>query len=391
MKNRNITLAYFLSFFGHCWFWLGIWVFYYLRFTDYAGIGILETVFILTSTVADIPTGAIADLLGKKLTLFSAFLLQGIGMIMMGLTPNAFFLGCSIFVASVGGALYSGTLDALVYDSLKEQGNVNRYEKTIATIKSLSLIAPALAGAVGGFLYVMSPGLPFFFAAAAHGSALVLSLFLREPSVDTEKFSFNSFLHQTRQGFRELTKSADIKTHTILLLSIGVIVVIVDEMLSSFLGVEFGFTASEIGIFWAVIYLVSAAFSQTTPFFRKIFGRRYALVFTGGIIALTLVLSPAAGFALGAFTILVRSSFQTVFNNLTSVSINEHTESKYRATTLSTFNTIKNIPYVLTAYLAGSLAQTISAKYTALVLGMLLLVFLLIQMLTGKKSIKIAS
>jgi len=64
---RNITIAYTLSFLWKCWFWLGIWVFYYLRFTDYAGIGFLEAVMITTATIGEIPTGAIADILGKKI------------------------------------------------------------------------------------------------------------------------------------------------------------------------------------------------------------------------------------------------------------------------------------------------------------------------------------
>ena len=66
MEKRNIVLAYILGYLKQSWFWLGIWVFYYLRFTNYAGIGIIESVMILTMTVGEIPTGAIADLLGKK-------------------------------------------------------------------------------------------------------------------------------------------------------------------------------------------------------------------------------------------------------------------------------------------------------------------------------------
>jgi len=61
------------------------------------------------------------------------------------------------------------------------------------------------------------------------------------------------------------------------------------------------------------------------------------------------------------------------------VLINKNTKSKYRATTISTFNMIKNIPYLLFAYLIGSLSGTISARYTALVLGLLLLFLLALQ------------
>ena len=64
--DRNISIAYILSFAKNTWFWLGIWIFYYLKFTNYAGIGVIETVLIITMTLTEIPTGAVTDLLGKK-------------------------------------------------------------------------------------------------------------------------------------------------------------------------------------------------------------------------------------------------------------------------------------------------------------------------------------
>src|SRR3989344_1850334 len=123
MKDRNIRIAYLLAAMKNSWFWLGIWIFYYLRFTNYAGIGLIETILIVTLTLMEIPTGAIADLLGKKKTLILAFLFELIGGLMMAIAPNFSVLAGSVFVMCVGGALYSGTLEALVYDSLKQEGN----------------------------------------------------------------------------------------------------------------------------------------------------------------------------------------------------------------------------------------------------------------------------
>ena len=76
--TRNIYLAYFLAAMKHSWFFLGIWVFYYLQFTDYAGIGLLETIMIGTTTLGEIPTGAVADLFGKKKTLVLSFFLEAV-------------------------------------------------------------------------------------------------------------------------------------------------------------------------------------------------------------------------------------------------------------------------------------------------------------------------
>jgi len=132
--NRNIAISYFLSFAKNTWFWLGIWIFYYLRFTNYAGIGIIETVLIVTATLTEIPTGAIADVFGKKKTLIVAFLLEMIGAFIMAYAMNFNQLVLSVFIMCVGGSFYSGTLDALVYDSLKQDFKENKFDKVISNI-----------------------------------------------------------------------------------------------------------------------------------------------------------------------------------------------------------------------------------------------------------------
>lgn len=389
--NQNIPIAYLLTFSKNSWFWLGIWVFYYLRFTNYAGIGIIETVLIITMTLTEIPTGAIADIFGKRKTLFLSFLFQAAGALWMALTPNFSGLALSVFVMGVGGTLYSGTLEALVYDTLKQDNRESTYDRIISVMSSIQLIAPAVCGVIGGFLYVISPSLPFFANAAFYFLGLVGTLFLVEPVIDTDKFTWVNYLNQTKQGIKQLTKTINIRNQTILLLSIGVIGVILDEMLYSFLGVEFGLKAELIGIVWAAVYLISAAVVQITPFIRKLLGDKKAVILTGSIIALILIISPILGLALGVISILLSSAFLAILTNLTSIIINKNTESKYRATTLSTFNMVKNIPYVLCAYFIGTLSDSISAKNSAFVLGVILVFFLVFQTIKVQSNNKITN
>lgn len=379
MIKRNITLSYVLTASKNTWFWLGIWIFYYLRFTNYAGIGISETVLIVTMTLAEIPTGAIADLFGKKKTLVLAFLLEAIGAFIMAAAPNFQALVLAIFVMCVGGAFYSGTLDALVFDSLKEDGHEDTYDKKISNINTISLIVPAICGIIGGFMYKINPSLPFYASTLGYLFGLIAALFLIEPHLDTEKFSLHNFLKQSGQGLKELFKSVDIKKQTLLLLSIGFFVVISSEMIDSFLGFEFGFNEIQLGILWSVIFIVSAIASQLTPTVRRFLGDNRAIIVTGILMALTFVVSPVAGMVFGGISLTLRSSLQGIFSNLTSTVINNNTASKFRATTLSTFNMIKNLPYVLTAYFLGSLADSQSAKTTALYLGIALIIIVLIQ------------
>lgn len=186
--DKNVKIAYFLAAMKNSWFWLGIWIFYYLRFTNYGGVGLIETILIVTLTLMEIPTGAIADLLGKKKTLILAFLFELAGGLMMATAPDFSVLAASVFVMCIGGALYSGTLEALTYDSLKQKGNEKDYDKVISKINSIGLLTLAICGAIGGFLYSIGPSLPFYANAAGYGMGLLLSFWLVEPMIDTDKF-----------------------------------------------------------------------------------------------------------------------------------------------------------------------------------------------------------
>lgn len=393
MIDRNIRIAYFLAFFKNTWFWLGIWIIYYLRFTDYAGIGIIETILVVTTTMAEVPTGAVADLFGKKNTLILAFLFETVGAFVMALTPNFELLALSVFIMSIGGAFYSGTIDALIFDTLKQKKQEFVYDKKISNINTISLIAPAICSIFGGFMYKVHPSLPFYGNAFGYLAGLIFSFLLVEPHIDTIKFSLGNYLTQTTKGIEELFKTINIKRQTILLITIGFFVVISSEMLDSFLGFEFGFNATQFGILWSVIFLISAGASQFAPLITRRVRANIAIIIVGVSIALAFMLAPLVGFIFGGILLILLASFEAIFGNLASIVVNRNTESRFRATTLSTFNMIKNIPYILSAFFIGSISSQISAKTTALYLGVLLFILILIQIpkVVSNKDIDIAS
>lgn len=374
--HRNIPIAYVLAFAKNTWFWLGIWVFYYLQFTTYTGIGLIETTLVVTFTLTEIPTGAIADLLGKRKTLICAFFFEMVGAFIMAGAQNLQMLVASVFIMCVGGSLYSGTIDALVFDTLKQQGKEKEYDKKISNMSTIGLVAPAVCGLVGGVLYTMDPRLPFIANGIGYAIGLLASFFLIEPRIDSTKFSLRNFLRQTKQGLHELFLTPTITRQTILLIIVGCIVVIASEILNGFLGFEFGFSPTQLSILWSVIFLISAFTSQATPLLRKHFSDLTAVLLVGIVIAITLILSPTLGLIAGGIVLTIRASLEGLFGNLASVLINNNTRSEYRATTISTYNMIKNIPYIGFAYVIGRLSDQISAKQTALFLGLALIILL---------------
>lgn len=366
---RNIQIAYVLSFLYRSWFWLGIWILYYLRFTDYAGIGFLEAVMITTMTLGEIPTGAIADIVGKKFALVLAFSIAGAGNVIMALAPSYPVLLFSIIAMTIGGTFYSGSLEALVYDTLKDLRKESLYQSVLGKMSTLQNLGMAIAGVTGGYLYTIHHSLPFLAVGASYVIAAAACFALHEPSVDTEKFSIKTFIRQTTQGFHQLFRNRIIASQSLLLIIPGSIMVATENVINDATAVEYGFSSTQLGILATCLYLFGAYVSSRTDFILKRYARNTLYIMMAGLYIVSLLATPYLTLYAGALLLIFRLGIQTLYGNLTSVVVNENTESRYRATTLSTYNLIHNIPYVLSATGIGLLMNAFTARTFSFYLG----------------------
>ncbi len=82
-------------------------------------IGVAETVFHITSLIFEIPSGALADVFGRKKMLIVSTIMRMIGSVVMIMSDSLFWVCLSIAFMALSYNFSSGTADALAYDSLK--------------------------------------------------------------------------------------------------------------------------------------------------------------------------------------------------------------------------------------------------------------------------------
>lgn len=92
-------------------------------------IGFVETVFHITSLIFEIPSGVLADLLGRKNMLLVSNIMKITGNIVMILSGNLFMVCTAMVFHAMSYNFSSGSGDALAYDSLKMANNEMYYEK----------------------------------------------------------------------------------------------------------------------------------------------------------------------------------------------------------------------------------------------------------------------
>jgi len=114
-------------------------------------IGILEAVFHAVSLCGEIPSGVLADVLGRKKTMIASRLMRVFSAVLMIFSDGFFGAMISIAILALSYNLASGTREALAFDSLKKFGKEEEYDKYASTEMVIYRICSAVALLLAGF------------------------------------------------------------------------------------------------------------------------------------------------------------------------------------------------------------------------------------------------
>ncbi|MCQ2467024.1 MAG: MFS transporter [Clostridia bacterium] len=118
-------------------------------------IGIAEAVFHLTSIIFEIPSGVLADVLGRKRMLIISSIMHVIANIIMILSFNLFTICLSIAFNALCYNFSSGSGEALAFDSFKEVNQKPLYDKYLSNQMIIYRLFEAISTLCAGFaLYI---------------------------------------------------------------------------------------------------------------------------------------------------------------------------------------------------------------------------------------------
>lgn len=167
-------------------------------FHDEIGVGffemmITEVAFCITIVVMEIPSGWLSDIFRRKdSALFGSFFLV-LGTFWLYIADSAFDATLSQILFAIGVSFHSGTLNAILYDSLLENGREKEYHKREGFRTSLNFYAMAGSALVAGFIYEWDHHFPILLTFCAFFVLFVLSFFLIEPERERKLIEKNPF------------------------------------------------------------------------------------------------------------------------------------------------------------------------------------------------------
>ena len=133
-------------------------------------IGLLIAFRELCVNVLEIPSGAIADLYGRRRSLMFSFAAYIVGFLTFGFTGQFAFFFVAMFFLAVGDAFRTGTHKAMIFTWLRLQGRSDERTKVYGFTRSWSKIGSAVSALIAA-AFVLATGsytLVFFLAAVPY-------------------------------------------------------------------------------------------------------------------------------------------------------------------------------------------------------------------------------
>jgi MFS family permease len=184
-NNSKIIL---ITFFSALYFYAPVGTLYLQsRGLDFLQINSIWAAIVGTMFFAEVPTGLIADKIGRKYSIIIALTLQLLGEVLYIFAHSyAAFILIAI-LAGIGFSFASGCVEALVYDSLKLDGKESEMKRVSGLMGSAGELARMLAPLVAAFLITGVELSKFILlivmTCVSVATALLVSLTLREPQL----------------------------------------------------------------------------------------------------------------------------------------------------------------------------------------------------------------
>lgn len=349
------------------------------------GLSLTEVTFVdfafwITMAFTEVPTGAVADTIGRKASQLIGISLSMLALLLFAFAPTYPLLLVANSLWAVAITFISGADMAFFYDTLRELGRENEYPKLRGRLTALQFIATGVASGLGGLLAAWKIASPFWFTAVVLLLALIIaSSFLEptpEPDPDTgERIGYMKTLRVTYTTIRKVPSLPHVLLYSNLLPlpSAAIMITFIQPH-----AIEVGIPLASIGFLTFTLTIFRIIGSANAHNLVQRFGEwrwlTIAPVFiVAGVIALG-AFNSLLGIALLSLTVFASAASRPLIEDI----ILRNSPASVRATILSVDNLIFRLMLAFTEPAAGIIGDTYNLSLTFIILGMAVGIALLV-------------
>lgn len=160
-----------------------IWLFYEENGLTITDLFVIQAIYSVTIALIEIPSGYVADVLGRKNSMIIGTFFGFLGILIYSLSFGFDGFLLAALCLGIGQSFISGSDTALMYDSLLELNRTDDFIKLEGRIISMGNLAEAIAFIIGGFLAQISLRTPFYCQIGIALIGFIVALLLIEPKV----------------------------------------------------------------------------------------------------------------------------------------------------------------------------------------------------------------
>lgn len=356
--------------------------FQYLGYS-FADIGIFEAITAVAIIIFDLPTGVLADIIGRKWTVFFANIFMLTMALILGFSSGGVII--LILAGLFNGLEYafkSGAKSALLYDTLKALKRKKDYLKVSGRINAYATVASVIGLLLGAYLFTINPRLPYYIWAVCIGLSLIFIASIYEPAEHRGKLNL-------KKNMNDMKKSVQFIFNKKKLLWLVLFFLFADVFAESYWDVYSqghitgaGFPIAALGVLFAVFAGATAIVSYYADIIEKKLGEKkslYVLIIIQTIILL--FIAYVNSIAALVFALICFKMTREYGLLLSSHYENKHIPSRQRASILSAGSFLRNSIFggAIIIWLFGVSVDKLGGQMTlTIAAGLLLLIGLVL-------------
>jgi MFS family permease len=365
--SRNIGLDYSFTFLSNLNLLHALWMIYLsLKGFSLLELGLLEGIFHITSFLMEVPTGAVADLWGRKNSRVMGRGFFIASQFFLWFSDQFVFLAAGFILTAISYNLESGAGEALVYDSLVTLEKENNFMGIRSRKELIFQLSSIIAFLSGGYFATKDYNIVFTATITLAIFSLINAFFMIEPPINRQENSqsgsivlkiINSLIKQSKDSILVIRK--EVRIAYLIVFTEGIFVFSTCQYfyLQTWWKSE-GFSEWYMGIVFAAQCIIAGLSGLAAPGLDKKIGEFRLLLFLPVLLLFSLW-----GVALSSWKALffiLTGSLEGVLIVTVSDYINKLIPGEFRATILSYQSMVFSLLMILLFPLMGWLGDKYS-------------------------------
>lgn len=341
-------------------------------------VNLVNMTFFATMFLFEIPTGAVADVFGRKVSFVASCFLFALGMFMYSMANSFWGFAAAEITSAIGATLASGAFQAWLVDRIKHYG----YEDSLSPIFAKQQYVTGIAGIVGAlcgaFLADKNIVLPWIVG----GSLMIVvgitaAILMKEEYFVKKKFSFKSGFQAMGETIRVSTQYGFKNKAVRFLLAISMMqffAVQAPNMQWQPFFSQFLSSKTSLGFIWtgmAVFMMIGAAIAPRL--IKKGMSEKKAILMTQGAVGVGILSTTYFGLPVALAIFLLHEIARGTYYPLQEMYLHDNIPSQQRATLVSLDSMFHHLGGMIGLLMFGFIGEYVSITAAWSLSGVLLL------------------